>query len=351
MVSAAQIVAGQVEWHAPSMATGTITQAIGFSVVDNYGTGAEDAATNTLTLSRTISAAATFDNSSNSYFEAVSASLNWQQSYDASMASGAHLATFEGNAGNATAIIEAGAGNYYIGLEQSSNALEPAGGWHWSSGNTAITWGAGEPNESGSEDNGMISSSSSGSRVIDVGAIATANYLNEYENAMFIRKGDATLIDLMTGSAKADMMAGLGGADVLSGMAGDDRLIVPDLLFASVNGGAGFDVLEFSAAATIAGATLDTKVTDVEGLHLGTGNQALTLSAANVQGLSSTTDTLYISSSGAGDTLDLTEVIGFGANQWHLTGNTHGVNTYQYFDASNAVTLTRLLIDQTVTII
>jgi hypothetical protein len=32
-------------------------------------------------------------------------------------------------------------------------------------------------------------------------------------------------------------------------MAGDDRLIVPDMLFASVNGGAGFDVLEFSAAA------------------------------------------------------------------------------------------------------
>jgi hypothetical protein len=291
-------------------------------------------------------------------FEAVArADSSWQRSFDFAVAEGGHLATFENNVGIATAVAEAtfalGAGyGANIGLEQSTNGAEPGGGWHWSTGNTTFTWGTGEPlNDFGAGDVANLNASIGGTHINDITAANLgAGYLIEYENAKFIRTGDATLIDTMTGSANADVMAGLGGADVLSGRAGDDRFMVPDTAFASINGGTGFDVVEYTAAATISGTTLASKVTDVDAIHLGAGNQALTLNAANVQAMSSTTDTLYISSSGSGDTLDLTEVIGTGANQWHNLGAANGVATYQYFDATNSATLTKLLIDSTIVV-
>jgi hypothetical protein len=91
-------------------------------------------------------------------------------------------------------------------------------------------------------------------------------------------------------------------------------------------------------------------VTDVEGIHLGAGNQSLTLALVDVLGMSSTTDTLYIASNGSGDTVDIAEVIGTGANQWHNQGTANGVVTYQYYDAGNSATLAKLIIDSTVVV-
>jgi hypothetical protein len=172
----------------------------------------------------------------------------------------------------------------------------------------------------------------------------------EYENAKFVRTGHANLVDILTGSASDDLMSGLGGADVIKAMHGNDRMMVPDMLFALVDGGSGFDILEFTAAAVIQGSVLTTKVSGVESVHLGLGNQSLVISAEQVQSLSDTTDTLYISSSGSGDALDLVEVIGTGANQWHHFGVVNGVSTYQYFDATNTGTLIRVLVDQVVVV-
>jgi hypothetical protein len=88
---------------------------------------------NTLTLSRTINAGASFDAASNSYFntEVSSAADTWQVAYDKALASGGHLATFEANAGNATAISDAvsqygGNGfNGWLGLSKVATVLKP----------------------------------------------------------------------------------------------------------------------------------------------------------------------------------------------------------------------------------
>ena len=352
-VTATDIIAGKLEWHAPNLNTGTTTDAINFNVIDNFGSGTLSNAAEVLTLSRTVAASSTLD-AGGSRFDAISTGLqNWQAAYDQAISAGGHLATFEGNVGNTTAIAEAngqyglGAWQAWIGLEQSTSGTEPGTGWHWATGNTSITFASGEP--SGDGDNGSIYNLICGSKVNDIGG-PLGGYITEYENGMFIRTGEANQVDIMQGSAQADIMSGLGLADVLSGMAGDDRFLVPDTAFNSINGGTGFDVIEYTAAAVIHGDSFAAKVTDVEGIHLGAGKQNLLLSVANVNAMSTTTDTLYVSSNGGGDTLDLTEMIGAGANQWHNQGTSNGVTTYQYFDASNNSTLTRLLIDSTIVV-
>jgi hypothetical protein len=356
VVNTAKIVSGQLEWRVPNLNTGVTLEAINFQVVDNFATGTISVAANTLNLSRTVAASSVLDAGGTRFDTVVVApGLTWQSAYDAAIANGGHLATFESNVGQTTGVASAGlvSPTFYgwLGHEQSSSGAEPGGGWHWITGNTAISWAPGEPsNDGGNGDSGSLNMSLTGTRVNDAGNVILGGYSIEYENQMFVRTGDALEIDLLTGSANADVMAGLGGADVLSGLAGDDRFLVPDTNFSSINGGAGFDVVEYTSTATISGAVLDTKVSDVEGIYLGNGNQALTLAVADVQGMSSTTDTLYIASNAAGDTLDLVEVIGAGANQWHNLGTANGVVTYQYFDANNVGSLTRVLVEQTIAV-
>ncbi len=354
-VSAAQVVAGQLEWRAPNLNLGTTLAPINFNVLDNVGAGTLSEVPNTLTLSRFVNPAASAVDSGSRFAVELSAtgSLGWQQAYDAAMAGGGHLATFEGGVGNATAIATAvaqyGVSDYsaWLGLEQSSNGSEPRTGWHWSSGGTDVAWAANQPD--GSADWGVLWRGG-GSTQLDDQPGPLAARMVEYENAKFVRTGDANFVDVLTGSARDDWMAGLGGADVIKTMQGHDRVMVPDMIFASVDGGSGFDVLEFTAAVNVQGAAFVNKVSGVEGIHLGMGNQSLVISALQVQALSGTTDTLYVSSSGSGDVLDLAEVIGTGANEWHNTGRAHGVATYQYFDATNTATLIRVLVDEAVVV-
>jgi hypothetical protein len=354
-VSSAQIISGQLQWHAPNLNLGVTLEPINFQVFDNFGSGTMADTSNTLTLSRSIHPEATaIDNGSRFHTDIAPAfDTNWLEAFYIAIASGGHLATFEGGAGNATAIADAsarfGTAGYslWLGLEQSSNGSEPTGGWHWSTGNTAITWAPGQPD--GSSDNGTLWRGGGGTQLDDQPGTLLGRML-EYENPIFVHRGDPNLIDTMYGSSAADVIAGMGGADDISAGDGDDRILVPDMLFASVNGKAGFDVLEFTAAATITGAALNLSTSGIEALHLGAGNQALSLSAGQVRGLSSYTNTLYIGSDGSGDTLDLAELIGSAASQWHIQGTAHGLVTYRYFDASNTATNVQLLVDQTVVV-
>ena len=64
--------------------------------------------------------------------------------------------------------------------------------------------------------------------------------------------------------------------------------------------------------------------------------------------LSEATNSLRVTGA-AGDTLDLSEIIGTGASQWHNTGTAAGVTTYRYYDASNVATLAQVLVDSAIT--
>ena len=117
--------------------------------------------------------------------------------------------------------------------------------------------------------------------------------------------------DILTGTSAAerfeagdgnDRMIGRGGADVFLGEAGDDYIRLPDLNFESVDGGIGNDVL------ALGGSGLNLNLTDmggqingIETIRLfGTGDNTLTLRAADVLNLSDTTNTLRVNGN-AGD--------------------------------------------------
>jgi hypothetical protein len=333
---------------APNFNTGTTVEPISFNVIDNSGTGVISATANTLTLSRTVDATSWLDSTSTHRFVS-GAGGTWQTAFDSAITNGGHLATLETNPEWNTLFSYGNAkwGNVgwqgWLGLEQSSTGTEPSGGWHWSTGSTAIGWAGGYPNNGAGTDNGTAQQNVG---VRDATANNIGGSLIEYENPMFVRTGLAGQIDIMTGSAQADVISGMGGADVLSGMAGDDRFLVPDTAFGSINGGTGFDVIEYTAAATIVGSTLDSKVTDVEGLYLGAGTQTLSLSVADVRGMSTTTDTLYITRSSVDDVVTFNESVGTAASQWHNMGTANGIITYQYFDAANAATTTKVLVNE-----
>jgi hypothetical protein len=141
------------------------------------------------------------------------------------------------------------------------------------------------------------------------------------------------------------------GVDILlQGQSGSDRFLVAGTVYPRIDGGLGLDTIEFGAAASINGNTLVGKISNIETLSLGSGDQAVILSASNIAALSSSTDTLTITSNALGDTLDLVEIIGTGANAWHLLGASGGIATYQYFDAGNNASSIELLVAQTVNV-
>ncbi|WP_366084317.1 integrin alpha [Nitrosomonas sp.] len=99
-----------------------------------------------------------------------------------------------------------------------------------------------------------------------------------------------------------DRMFGLGGADIFEAGAGNDKITVIDLDFASVDGGAGNDVLH------LAGNGLDLNLADsgdhISGIETiclyGKGDNTLTLTAADLLNLSDTTNTLRVNGNTAG---------------------------------------------------
>jgi len=340
VVSVSDIVGGHLEWR--PTANSTSTTPIGFQVIDGAGNAA--VSENVLTLSRTVSSTSTLDSTSGSRFEKVAFTGDWAEAYADALAKGGHLATLDTasqyttgmSVWNATPGVAS-----HIGLEQSSDGAEPGGGWHWITGqvlNTAVTpWMTAQPDDS--SDVGGITAATG---LNDLGGTASS-YIIEYENAAYTYRGLAGQADILNGTSSNDVLNGMGGADTVNAGGGHDRIMVPDLSFITVNGGAGFDVLEFTSAMTIDANALIGKVIDIEALNLGAGAQNLTLSYQAVVALSTTTDSLSVAKD-ASDTVSFAEGVGTGANQWHALDTRDGMVTYQYYDALNHATAAKVMV-------
>jgi Bacterial Ig-like domain len=356
VVSVAQLIGGELEWHAPNLNTGTTIELINYTTLDTTGA---DGATDTQALSRDISQTSLLNETSGTRFDANFGG-GWQGSYNDAIREGGHLATFENGGADEVAARWTAVGyggEVWVGLEQSSSGTEPDGGWHWITGDTtAPNWGVGEPNNAGVENFGALGASGF---INDAGS--ANGYGIEFENAKFIRTGEAGQVDIMNGSDFADVMDGKGGADELSGNSGDDRFLVsfqegaPD--FGLINGGAGFDVVQLdnTGFAFAHNGNFIGRVSDIEGLHLthsdANAQTVVELSQADVTGMSSTTDSLYISTDGAGlygDTVVLSELIGSGpdpqADAWNITGSANNVTTYEYYNVEGATGI-KLLVE------
>ena len=111
--------------------------------------------------------------------------------------------------------------------------------------------------------------------------------------------------DILTGTSAAerfeagdgnDQMIGRGGADEFLGEAGDDYIRVSDLGFESMDGGIGNDALALGGSGLNLNLTdMAGKISGIETIRLfGTGDNTLTLTAADVLNLSDTTNTLRV---------------------------------------------------------
>lgn len=95
--------------------------------------------------------------------------------------------------------------------------------------------------------------------------------------------------DILLGGTGNDLLVGNGGRDLLVGGAGDDRLVVHDLSFAKVDGGAGNDVLSFDmeGAIDLSGLSAE-KFSRIDRIDLTNGvADSLTLALEQVAGMSS----------------------------------------------------------------
>ena len=200
-------------------------------------------------------------------------------------------------------------------------------------------------NDSGGVDTGLA--------YLIYGAANYGNSINSRTIAAFNGTGNTAAVETVIGTAGADSMtgSGIGAGDSASMGAGNDLIITNATTFQRIDGGTGNDTLRLNAAATwdfTSTSNLSGKVRSIEIIDLGTGNQTLRINAQDVLNMSETTNALRVTGT-AGDTVDLSEVIGVAANQWHNMGTAVGVTTYQYFNASNVATLAQVLIDSTIT--
>jgi len=135
--------------------------------------------------------------------------------------------------------------------------------------------------------------------------------------------------DTLTGNAANNVLNGFGGADTLLGGAGDDTLIVPDLNFVKLDGGAGNDTLSLSGTGlTLDLAALGGKLSNLEAINLGSGN-TLNLTAAAVLNLSSTSDKLVVN----GGATSVVNALGWTAGA-DMTASGHTYHTYALGGAS-----------------
>ena len=197
--------------------------------------------------------------------------------------------------------------------------------------------------------------SDAGSAYLLYGAATYGNKVTESVTT-FNALGNTGSVQLVLGTSGVDTMtSGIGAGDAVSTGAGNDVIMVTSNDFQRVDGGTGTDTLRLSGNFTLdftliggAGGNLSGKVRSIEQVDLGTGTQTLKINAQDVLNMSETSNALRITGT-AGDTVDLSEVIGSAASQWHNMGTTSGVTTYQYFDSSNAATLAQVLIDSAIT--
>ena len=138
-----------------------------------------------------------------------------------------------------------------------------------------------------------------------------------------------------------DKLIGLGGADIFDGGAGNDKIQVADLSFALVDGGAGIDVLH------LAGTGLNLNLADsgdrISGIEIislysqGASN-TLTLTAADLRNLSTTTNTLKVNGNAGGHII--VEDSGW------IDGGNRGSGYYHEYTQGDAV----LLVGQNLTV-
>ncbi len=145
-------------------------------------------------------------------------------------------------------------------------------------------------------------------------------------------KGTPTA-QIFEAGAGDDSMIGGGGADVFHGSAGDDEIRVADLSFQLVDGGIGDDVLHLAGSnLNLDLANSDSKISGIETICLyGTGDNTLTLTAADVLNLSDTTNTLKVNGN-EGD-----HIVGLSSG-W-TDGGSRGAGYYHVYTQDDAVLL------------
>jgi|CXWL01.1.fsa_nt_gi hypothetical protein len=111
-----------------------------------------------------------------------------------------------------------------------------------------------------------------------------------------ILKGTSAAEHFIAGDGN-DKLVGRGGADIFDGGVGNDKIQVADLSFASIDGGTGIDVLHLAGTGlNLNLADSGDRISDIEiiSLYSQGDRNTLTLSAADLRDLSTTTNTLKV---------------------------------------------------------
>ena len=138
-----------------------------------------------------------------------------------------------------------------------------------------------------------------------------------------------------------DKLIGRGGADIFEGDAGNDKIQVADLSFASIDGGTGIDVLHLAGTGlNLNLADSGDRISDIEiiSLYSQGDRNTLTLTAADLLNLSSTTNTLKVNGNAGGHII--VEDSGW------IDGGNRGSGYYHEYTQGDAV----LLVGQNLTV-
>ncbi len=132
-----------------------------------------------------------------------------------------------------------------------------------------------------------------------------------------------------------DKLIGRGGGDIFDGGAGNDKIQVADLSFASVDGGTGIDVLHLAGTGlNLNLAASGDRISDIEiiSLYSQGDRNTLTLTAADLLNLSTTTNTLKVNGNAGGHI-----IVEDGG--WIDCGNRGGNGYYHVYTQDDAVLL------------
>jgi Ca2+-binding RTX toxin-like protein len=126
-----------------------------------------------------------------------------------------------------------------------------------------------------------------------------------------LRGGSGT--NTLNGDGGNDILISTGINDTLNGGTGDDFIMISDNLFASIDGGDGFDILQMDGGFTLDSTSVAT-VSNIELIDMGTGDagSTLTLTADAVDTLTDADNQLYITGE-SNDTLNVAGAVDTGA--------------------------------------